>query len=132
MTSMSPIEKILLVDDEKEFVETLSERLHTRGIHSSVAHSGEEALSIVETDPQDVIVLDLKMPGMDGLEMLRRLRQQHPEIEVIMLTGHGSDEEKKLADDFGIFAYFTKPMNIDSLAGTIRQAYDKKSTKSRF
>lgn len=132
MTDKSPIEKILLVDDEKEFVDTVSERLYTRGIISSVAYSGEEALSIVENTPQNVVVLDLKMPGMDGLEALKEIRQMHSEIEVIMLTGHGSAKEETMARELGIFAYLTKPQNIDVLARTIKQAYDKKKRYSEY
>jgi DNA-binding NtrC family response regulator len=126
MTSDPSIEKVLLVDDEKEFVKTLSERLQTRGFHAEVAFSGEEALaSIVKSQP-DVVVLDLRMPGMDGLEVLERIKGHHPAIEVIMLTGHGSHKEKGLAEELGVFAYLTKPQDINVLARTIRRAYDKK------
>ena len=82
-----PVKNILLVDDEREYVETLSERLFTRGIHAEVAFSGEEALSSIEIDRPDVVVLDLKMPGMDGLDVLQRIRKDYPKTEVIMLTG---------------------------------------------
>jgi len=117
--------KILLVDDEKEFVHTLSERLHTRNLESAVAYDGEQALSIMENDAPEVMVLDLKMPGIDGLEVLRRVKLEHPATEVIILTGHGSDAEKKLADELGAFAYLQKPVDIDVLAETMKEAYSK-------
>ena len=130
MTTNEPIERILLVDDEKEFVDTVSERLRTRGIITSVAYNGKDALEIIENSPYEVIVLDLKMPGMNGMEVLREIKQTHPEIEVIMLTGHGSAKEETLARELGVFEYLTKPQNIDVLGGTIRRAYDKKSRNS--
>ena len=119
------VPKYLLVDDEKEFVLTLSERLETRNLGSAVAYNGEEALSIMETDAPDVMVLDLKMPGIDGLEVLRRVKREKPATEVIILTGHGSDQEERLAMELGAFAYLNKPVNIDVLAETMKQAYDK-------
>lgn len=117
--------KILLVDDEKEFVLTLSERLETRNLGSAVAYNGEEALLITETDAPDVMVLDLKMPGIDGLEVLRRVKREKPGTEVVILTGHGSEQEKRQAMELGAFAYLEKPVNIDVLAETMKQAYNK-------
>jgi two-component system response regulator CpxR len=117
--------KILLVDDEREFVHTLSERLQTRRLDSEVVYDGEQALAVLESEPPDVMVLDLKMPGIDGIEVLRRVKQSHPQIEVIILTGHGSDREERLASDLGAFAYLKKPVNIDVLAQTMRDAYRK-------
>jgi len=115
--------KILLVDDEKEFVHTLSERLQTRNLESAVAYDGEQALQIVANDAPDVMVLDLKMPGIDGLEVLRKIKQDHPRTEVIILTGHGSETEKKLARELGAFAYLQKPVDVDLLARTMKEAY---------
>lgn len=120
--------KILLVDDEKEFVLTLSERLETRNLGSAIAYDGEEALSIMETDAPDVMVLDLKMPGIDGLEVLRRVKREKPGTEVIILTGHGSEQEERQAMELGAFAYLEKPVNIDVLAETMKQAYNKVKT----
>jgi two-component system, OmpR family, response regulator CpxR len=119
--------KILLVDDEEEFVNTLSERLQSRSMDSVIAYDGEEAMAIVETDAPDVMVLDLKMPGIDGLEVLRRVKREHPATEVIILTGHGSEREEKLAEQLGAFAYLNKPVDIDVLANTMREAYSKVS-----
>ncbi len=117
--------KVLLVDDEKEFVHALSERLQTRSIQSAIAYDGEEALSMVETDQPEVMVLDLKMPGIDGLEVLRLVKQKHPDTEVIILTGHGSDAEETLANQLGAFAYLRKPVDIDLLTDTMKQANSK-------
>ncbi|MBT3218740.1 MAG: response regulator [Proteobacteria bacterium] len=115
--------KFLLVDDEKEFVLTLSERLETRDLDSVVAHDGEEALEIVRRESPDVVVLDLKMPGMDGLEVLRRVKSEKPTTGVIILTGHGSQAEEDEANRLGAFAYLNKPVDIDVLAQTMKDAY---------
>ncbi len=117
--------KILLVDDEKEFVHTLSERLETRNLESSVVYDGEQALEFVNKDEPDVMVLDLMMPGIDGMEVLRRVKSEHPYVEVIILTGHGSDKERSLADELGAFAYLNKPVGIDDLARVMKDAYQK-------
>jgi two-component system response regulator CpxR len=121
--------KVLLVDDEKEFVQTLSERLETRSIGSAVVYDGEEALSFLKSDEPEVMVLDLRMPGIDGMEVLRQVKQKHPGIEVIILTGHGSAQEKVTAEELGAFAYLEKPTDIDVLAQTMKQAYRKLKMK---
>ncbi len=115
--------KILLVDDEKEFVHTLSERLKTREFESSIAYDGEQALEMLNDEIPDVIVLDIMMPGIDGIETLRRIKEIHPEIEVIILTGHGSDSEQEMAEELGAFAYLHKPVNINDLAQKMKEAY---------
>lgn len=115
--------KIMLVDDEKEFVHTLSERLRTRDLESSIAYDGEQALEMLAKDQPDVMVLDLMMPGINGIEVLRRIKQEHPRVEVIILTGHGSDREKQIAEELGAFAYLRKPVDIDQLARVMREAY---------
>lgn len=118
-------QKVLLVDDEKEFVHALSERLQSRNLESAVVYDGEEALSFAEGDEPEVMVLDLKMPGIDGIEVLRRVKQNHPATEVIILTGHGSEKEEKLAAELGAFAYLQKPVDIDRLSETMKKAYKK-------
>ncbi len=115
--------KVMLVDDEKEFVQTLSERLRTRNLESSIAYDGEQALAMADEDAPDVIVLDLMMPGIDGIETLRRMKRDHPQVEVIILTGHGSERERREAENLGAFAYLRKPVDIDHLARVMRQAY---------
>ncbi|MCB2199708.1 response regulator [bacterium] len=117
--------KVLLVDDEREFVHTLSERLETRNVESAIVYDGEEALTFIEREEPEVMVLDLKMPGIDGIEVLRRVKQDHPNVEVIILTGHGSDREEMLANELGAFAYLRKPVDIDLLAKTMKKAYER-------
>ena len=117
--------KVLLVDDEREFVETLSERLMLREIGSAVVYDGTEALRMAAEEEPDVIVLDLKMPGIDGVEVLKRLKTDHPEMEVIILTGHGSARDREVCLQLGAFAYLEKPVDIDQLSEVMQQAYDK-------
>ena len=117
--------KVLLVDDEREFVQTLSERLLMRDMGSAVAYDGESALDLIREDEPEVMILDLRMPGIDGIEVLRRVKQTNPGIEVIILTGHGSEADKATCLDLGAFAYLQKPVDIDLLSETIRQANEK-------
>jgi CheY-like chemotaxis protein len=117
--------KVLLVDDEQEFVHTLSERLQSRRMQPAIAYDGEQALAMVESEEPEVMVLDLKMPGIDGLEVLRRVKRTHPATEVIILTGHGSDAEEVLAYDLGAFAYLRKPVDIEELTRTMKAAYQQ-------
>jgi DNA-binding response OmpR family regulator len=97
--------KVLLVDDEEEFVKTLAERIEMRDVKSDVALNGEEALKTMDKDLPDVMVLDLKMPGIDGLEVLRRAKKAYPGVQIIMLTGHGSEKDEKEARRLGVFEY---------------------------
>ena len=114
--------KILLVDDEKQFVDTLAERLAMRGFSARVAYDGPQALKAVE-EPTDVIVLDLRMPGMDGFEVLRSVKKSNPQVQVIILTGHGGDAEEQTAYRMGAYNFLKKPMDIDELLNSIRMAY---------
>jgi DNA-binding NtrC family response regulator len=118
--------KVLLVDDEEEFVKALSERLQMRDLNSELALDGEQAMQIVQDQEPDVMVLDLKMPGIDGMEVLRRVRKAYPQVQVIMLTGHGTDKDAEEAERLGAFAYLQKPVNLDLLVKTMKQAYKKK------
>lgn len=117
--------KLLLVDDERQFVQTLSDRLRLREIGSVVAYDGESALDLIKEEEPDVMILDLKMPGIDGLEVLKRVKQTSPNIEVIILTGHGSEGDKKLCMDLGAFAYLEKPVDVNLLSETINKANEK-------
>jgi CheY-like chemotaxis protein/cytidylate kinase len=117
--------KILLVDDEQEFAQTLSERLMMREVGSAIAYDGEAALAVVEQDEPEVMVLDLKMPGIDGIEVLRRVKRDHPEVEVIILTGHGSEEDEKVCRELGAFDYLHKPVDIDALNDAMKAAYQR-------
>ena len=122
--------KILLVDDEQEFVETLSERIKMREHDSEVALDGEQALKKMQDDIPDVVVLDLKMPGIDGMEVLRRIRKAYPKVQVIMLTGHGSEKDEEEARKLGAFEYLEKPVEIDKLMKKIKKAYKSKFESS--
>ncbi len=117
--------KVLLVDDEREFVQTLSERLIMRDMGSAVAYDGESALELIKEDEPEVIIVDLKMPGVDGIEVLRKVKKDHPQIEVIILTGHGHDEDRQLCMELGAFAYLQKPLDINVLSETIQKANEK-------
>lgn len=118
--------KVLLVDDEEEFVKALSERLQMRDMGSDLAFDGEQALKIVQEQEPDVMVLDLKMPGIDGMEVLRRVRKAYPNVQVIILTGHGTEKDEEEAKRLGAFAYLQKPVNLDLLVQTMKKAYRKK------
>lgn len=117
--------KILLVDDEREFVQTLSERLLIRDMGSAVAYDGESALKMIRDDEPEVMILDLRMPGIDGIEVLKRVKKLNPDIEVIILTGHGSEDDKEICMKLGAFAYLQKPVDIDALSEAIKQANDR-------
>jgi DNA-binding response OmpR family regulator len=119
--------KVLLVDDELEFVSALAERLDLRGIEARVAGSGEAALELVEAELPDLVVLDLLMPGMSGLEVLQRLKAAHPELPVILLTGHGATREGIEGMRLGAFDYLMKPLNIDVLIAKLNEAMTGKS-----
>lgn len=121
--------KVLLVDDEREFVQTLSERLQMRDVGSAIAYDGESALSLVEEDEPDVMILDLKMPGIDGIEVLKKVKASRPQIEVIILTGHGSDADKEICMKLGAYAYLQKPVDIEELSRTLKAANEKIKTQ---
>ncbi len=117
--------KVLLVDDEREFVQTLSERLSLRDMGSAVAYDGESALKLVHEEEPEVMILDLKMPGIDGIEVLRRVKETQPGIEVIILTGHGSELDRQTCMNLGAFAYLQKPVDIEVLSETLKKANEK-------
>jgi len=117
--------KVLLVDDEREFVQTLSERLLMRDMGSAVAYDGESALEMIKEDEPEVMILDLRMPGIDGVEVLRRVKETQPDIEVIILTGHGSEADRRMCMELGAFDYIQKPVDIDMLSATIKRANEK-------
>ena len=118
--------KVLLVDDEEEFVKALAERLKMRDLRSDTVLDGEEALSFVEDQEPDVMVLDLKMPGIDGMEVLRQVRKAYPNIQVIILTGHGTEKHEEEAKRLGAFDYLEKPVNLDVLVKKMKAAYRRK------
>ena len=115
--------KVLMVDDEEQFRSTTSKILSRRGYETSMAGSGEEAIEILKTAQQDVVVLDIKMPGMDGHEALAQIKKMNPDIQVIMLTGHGASDSAKESLQQGAFDYLSKPCDIDLLAAKINDAH---------
>ena len=115
--------KVMLVDDEKEFVTTLSERIEMRGLDTLIAFSGEAALELLADHAVDVMVLDLNMPGMDGLDTLKQVKDRYAGVNVIILTGHGSEKEKTASMRLGAFAYMQKPVSLDALMEQIKKAY---------
>jgi len=117
--------KLLLVDDERKFAQTLSDRLRLREIGSVIAYDGESALNIIKEEEPEVMILDLKMPGIDGIEVLRRVKQTNPRIEVIILTGHGSEADRQRCMELGAFAYLEKPVDVNVLSETIKRANEK-------
>jgi DNA-binding NtrC family response regulator len=118
--------KVLLVDDEQEFIETLSERLKMRDLDAKMALDGEQALESVQDEEPDVMLLDLKMPGMDGMEVLRQVKKAFPNVQVVMLTGHGSDKHEEQALRLGAYAYLQKPVDLEGLVTTLRDAFKNK------
>jgi len=114
--------KILLVDDEEEFVTTLAERLELRGLQARVALNGEAALQMIEVDTPEIVILDIMMPGIGGFEVLRRIKAQHPQLPVILLTGRGSEKEGVKGMQLGAFDYLMKPLNIEELIKKMQEA----------
>lgn len=118
--------QLLIVDDEERFLSTTTLLMEKRGIKTKSVSSGTEALRIIDESPVDVVILDVKMPGMDGVETLKRIKQNYPLIEVIMLTGHGSVDSAVKGLRMGAFDYVMKPCDIPDLVEKIEEAYSKK------
>ena len=118
--------RVLVVDDEADFLETIVLRLQRRKIDATGVDGGKKALEIVENERFDVVVLDVLMPGLDGIETLKLLKKRKPFIEVIILTGHGSVESGIQGMQFGAFDYIMKPADFDELLEKIQQAYERK------
>ena len=120
---------VLVVDDEVQFVETLVKRLVKRGVWVNFAYSGQEALDALsggEATRTDVVILDVKMPGMDGLETLAAIKEEHPLVEVIMLTGHATVESAIEGMKHGAFDYLMKPCDLEVLMTKLNEAATKK------
>jgi len=118
--------RVLIVDDEAEFVDTLVKRLRKRQLDATGVTSGEAALELLNATPVDVVALDVKMPGMNGLDVLREIKQKHKLVEVVMLTGHASVEVAVEGMDLGAFDYLMKPIQIDELVYKIQDACKRK------
>lgn len=118
--------KVLIVDDEKDFVEMFSLRLKGQGEHVSTAYSGKEALAVLEATGIDVVVLDIRMPGMDGIDTLKQIKAKYPLIEVILLTGHGSADTAVQGMKSGAFDYLMKPADFDDITEKLESARNRK------
>jgi DNA-binding NtrC family response regulator len=122
--------RVLLVDDEAEFASTLAERLMLRGIEAEVATSGVVALKHIRQGGFDIMILDVKMPGIDGLELMTEVKRRQPDLPVILLTGHGSVASAKTGIKAGAFDCLMKPIDIDELVEKIKRAADGKEGES--
>ena len=114
--------RVLIVDDEEELVSALVERLRLRGFDARGVTTGAQALADLETTACDVVVLDVKMPGLGGLEVIKRIKRERPRLEVVLLTGHGSSVSVEEGLEAGAFEYLMKPVKIDDLARILRSA----------
>jgi DNA-binding NtrC family response regulator len=118
---------VLFVDDEVDFLETLLKRMKKRQLNAVGVNSGEDALAYLKEHDVDIVVLDVRMPGMDGIEALRKIKKINPLLEVIMLTGHACLEIAREGMEVGAFDYLMKPINIDELLYKLQDAFKKKS-----
>jgi DNA-binding NtrC family response regulator len=121
--------KLLIVDDEVKFLDSIAKRLEMRGFEVTKASRGEEALEAARSGAFDLALVDLKMPGMDGTEVLRVLKNEHKHIEVIMLTGHGSINSAVECTKLGAFSYLSKPYMLEGLLEVLREAYEARLNK---
>ncbi len=122
---MNPI-RVLIVDDEEELASIIAERLQFRGMDAQTALEGKKALKLVEESPPHIVVLDLMMPGLGGLEILKRIKTINKNLPVILLSGYGSKELAKEGMNLGAIDYVMKPCDIDSLIAKIQEAVEKK------
>ena len=118
--------QLLIVDDEERFLTTTKALLQKRGFTTFISTNGPNAMKILDTERIDVVILDIKMPGLDGVEVLRVIKKRHPLVEVIMLTGHASAESAVSGLNLGAFDYLMKPCDIQTMIDKVNQAYAKK------
>jgi DNA-binding NtrC family response regulator len=121
--------KLLICDDEVKFLESIAERLELRGFDVTKATSGKDAVEAARTGGFDLAILDLKMPGMNGIEVLEILKKEHKYLEVIILTGHGSIDSAVESTKLGAFSYLSKPYDLDDLLKSLKDAYETRMKK---
>ena len=126
---MSDQIRLLIVDDERKFLESIAQRLELRGFDVTTASNGADALEIARDQKFDLALLDLKMPGMDGQELLEILKQEHKHLEVIILTGHGSIDSAVDCTRLGAFDYLPKPYELEKLLEVLNRAYQERLRK---
>jgi len=114
--------KVLLVDDEEEFISTLAERLELREIQALTETDGQAAMARIKVDKPKVVVLDIMMPGISGLDILRHIKRSHPELPVILLTGRGTTNEGIEGMQLGAFDFMMKPVKIEDLISKLFEA----------
>ena len=124
---MEPL-RVLIVDDEDELVSALEQRLNLRGFQAEGVTTGTEALAYLEVTSCDVVLLDVKMPGLSGLEVIKRIKEKTPSPQVILLTGHSSVQDAERGMGLGAFDYLMKPIKIDELIRVLRSAGARKET----
>ena len=125
------IAKLLVVDDEEEFLETLAKRLRARSFEVKTATSGEKALATLEEYSADVVLLDVRMPGMGGVETLCAIKDRCPEVETIIYTGYADTKTAMSVMEMGAFDYLVKPIPIDELVYKIQDAHKRRSLKQQ-
>ena len=118
--------KILLVDDEKEFIDALTQRLEVRGLKVTGATRGQDAVDLIGNQSFDIIVLDLAMPGMDGLETLQKIKEKDPDAEIVMLSGHGNIKSGVEAMKLGAEDFLEKPVDLNDLLKRVEEAREKR------
>jgi len=114
--------RVLIVDDEEELVNALEERLNLRGFQAKGVTTGAEALSYLAETPCDVVLVDVKMPGLGGLQLVKKIKEERPKLGVILLTGHGSAKDAEEGMKLGAFDYLMKPVKIDNLVRVLHSA----------
>jgi DNA-binding response OmpR family regulator len=115
---------VLLIDDEEDFIRTLASRLELRGMRPRVAFSGMQGLEELEKETPDVVLLDMRMPTLSGLDVLRRIRAHRPDLPVMIITGHCSEQDRDQALELGVQGYYSKPVSFDELLGSLRLLQD--------
>lgn len=126
---MDPI-RVLIVDDEDQFVDAVVERLRLRGFAADGVTNGHDAMELLYQRSYDVVLLDVKMPGLGGLEVIRKVKEKWPGLRVVLLTGHGSTQDAEEGMQLGAFKYVMKPVNIDDLIRILREAAENSRTTS--
>ena len=123
--------RILIVDDEQDLLDTMAKRMKKRGMHVLSASNGPEAIELIEKEPIDVVLLDVRMPQMSGIDVLKRIKEINPMVAVVMLTGHASIESAVTGMEYGAFDYLIKPVDFDSLCYMIEDAFQEKQLKEK-
>ena len=128
---MEQVIKLLIVDDETRFLDAIAKRLRKRGFDVRTAANGPDAIALARDEKFDIALLDLKMPVMDGGQLLTVLKQEHQFLEAIILTGHGSLESAVELTKLGAFGYLPKPYELDKLIESLKEAYETR-LKNKF